>query len=402
MNDSIKRLLLTGGLIVSLAMGIRHGFGFFMPPMTQAFGWSREAFAFALGLQNLVWGLAQPFAGALADRHGSGKVLLGGALLYVAGLALMTVSGTPLLFSLSAGVLLGLALSCVTYSVIFGVVARSVPPAYRSRAMGIVAAAGSFGQFAMIPVEQGLIDGLGWLPALLILAGCAALMLPLSGWLAREDRPAQSAASAHLLRSMADTFAAAWAERGFRLLMAGYFVCGFQVVFIGVHLPAYLRDHGLGGGVASLALALIGLFNIFGTMAFGELGSRWSKPGLLSFIYLARSVVIAVFLLLPLSGVSVAVFAAAMGFLWLSTVPLTNGVIAGMFGVRHLGMLSGAVFFSHQVGSFLGVWLGGALYDLLGNYDLVWMLAIALGLLAAAANLPVRETPSASFAKEDA
>ena len=281
--------------------------------MTQAFGWSREAFALALGLQNLVWGLAQPFAGALADRHGSGKVLLGGALLYVAGLGLMTVSGTPLLFSLSAGLLLGLALSCVTYSVIFGVVARNVPPAYRSRAMGIVAAAGSFGQFAMIPVEQGLIDGLGW-PALLILAGCAALMLPLSRWLAREDRQAPPAAATHLLRGMAATFATAWSERGFRLLMAGYFVCGFQVVFIGVHLPAYLRDHGLGGHTASLALALIGLFNIFGTMAFGELGGRWSKPGLLSFIYLARSVVIAIFLLLPLSGASVTVFAAAMGF----------------------------------------------------------------------------------------
>lgn len=406
MDRSIQRLLLAGGLIVSLAMGIRHGFGFFMPPMTSAFGWTRESFAFALGMQNLIWGLAQPFAGALADRHGPGKVLLGGGLLYALGLLLMTVSATPVLFSLSAGVLLGLALSGTSYSVIFGVLGRTVPAAYRSRAMGLTAAAGSFGQFAMVPIERSLIDGMGWLPSLLVLAGCALLMLPLGRSLTRQaDAMPQTGAPqvhAHLLQGMLHTFARAWTETGFRLLMAGYFVCGFQVVFIGVHLPAYLRDHGMGGNIASLALALIGLFNIFGTFIFGEAGSRYAKPPLLAGIYLARSIAIGLFLLLPLSVPSVLVFASVMGFLWLSTVPLTNGVIASQFGVQHLGMLSGAVFFSHQLGSFLGVWLGGKLYDLNGNYNIVWGIAIALGVLAALANLPIREQASAAFADKAA
>ncbi|WP_293762516.1 MFS transporter [uncultured Aquitalea sp.] len=406
MDRSLHRLLLAGGLIVSLAMGIRHGFGFFMPPMTSAFGWTRESFAFALGMQNLLWGLAQPFAGALADRHGPGKVLLGGGVLYALGLLLMTVSSTPGLFSLSAGVLLGLALSGTTYSVIFGVLGRSVPTAYRSRAMGLTAAAGSFGQFAMVPIERSLIDGMGWLPALVVLAACALLMLPLSRILSTEAKrfATEPVAHAHpnILQGMLHTFSRAWTEPGFRLLMAGYFVCGFQVVFIGVHLPAYLRDHGLGGNVASMALALIGLFNIFGTFLFGEAGSRYSKPYLLAGIYLARSIAIGAFLYFPLSTGSVLIFAAVIGFLWLSTVPLTNGVIASQFGVQHLGMLSGAVFFSHQVGSFLGVWLGGKLYDLNGNYNVVWGIAIVLGILAALANLPVRETASRAFAAENA
>lgn len=403
MDISLRRLLLACGLIVSLSMGIRHGFGFFLPPLTQAFGWSREAFAFALGMQNLVWGASQPFAGALADRYGPGRVLAAGAGLYALGLALMTVSANPAAFTLSAGVLLGLALSGTTYSVVFGVIGRAVPTAYRSRAMGLTAAAGSFGQFAMVPLEQSLIDGLGWLPALLILAACALAMLPLAREPARVDvRPARPATERSLLGAMTHTFAAAWQEKGFRLLMAGYFVCGFQVVFIGVHLPAYLRDHGLGGETASLALALIGLFNIAGTFLAGELGARLPKNYLLSGIYLARSIVIVLFLLAPLTPLSVALFAAAIGFLWLSTVPLTNGIIATQFGVQHLGLLSGAVFFSHQVGSFLGVWLGGLLYDLTGKYDIVWGLAIALGLMAFVANLPVREVPSRAFASEPA
>ncbi|MCW3478827.1 MFS transporter [Neisseriaceae bacterium JH1-16] len=392
MDSTLKHLLLAGGLIVSLSMGIRHGFGFFMPPMTGAFGWNREAFALALGLQNLLWGAAQPFAGALSDRFGPGRVLGVGALLYAAGLALMTVSATPGLFALSAGVLIGLALSGTTYSVIFGVIGRVAPPAYRSRAMGLTAAAGSFGQFAMVPLERGLIDGLGWLPALLILAVCALLIVPAARPLAKLDAARTHAHHQNWLGEMRRAFSEAWRQRDFRLLMAGYFVCGFQVVFIGVHLPAYLRDHGFSGGTASLALALIGLFNIFGTYTAGELGNRFAKPRLLSGIYITRSVVIALFLLLPLSSLSVGLFAAAIGFLWLSTVPLTNGVLINQFGPTHLGLLSGAVFFSHQIGSFLGVWLGGLIYDRTGNYDLVWALTILLGVLAALVNLPIRET----------
>lgn len=394
MDRPIVRLLLACGVIVSLSMGIRHGFGFFLPPLTQEFGWGREAFAFAIGLQNLVWGLAQPFAGALADRHGPGRVLTAGALLYALGLSLMTLSATPGLFAGSAGLVLGLALSCTTYSVVFGVVGRIVPAAYRSRAMGLTAAAGSFGQFAMVPATLGLIDGLGWLPALLILAAMSLLILPFVRIPAAMDAKRPLRASGSILSGMVRVFTLAWQEKGFRLLMVGYFVCGFQVVFIGVHLPAYLKDHGLSGATASLALALIGLFNIFGTFTAGELGSRRSKPHLLAGIYFTRAIVIGLFLLFPLSTLSVSLFAAAIGFLWLSTVPLTNGVIATQFGVQHLGMLSGAVFLSHQVGSFLGVWLGGLVYDMSGSYLPVWLIAMALGVVAGLASLPIREQPS--------
>lgn len=392
-NRPLLFLLIFASTVVALSMGIRHGFGFFLPPMTQSFGWSRETFALALGLQNLIWGIAQPFSGALADRHGPGRVLLVGGGLYAAGLALMTISSSGLLLAGSAGLLLGLALSCTTYSVVFSVIVRAVSPEYRSRAMGLTAAAGSFGQFIMVPIERGLIDGLGWMPALFVLAGMAALLLPLAAPLEKAYRQAPELPMHRggMLRGMADAMAMAWEQRSFRLLMAGYFVCGFQVVFIGVHLPAYLRDHGLSGEVASLALALIGLFNIAGTYTAGYLGSIRPKPMLLAGIYFLRSIIIAAFVLLPLSPLSVALFAAAMGFLWLSTVPLTNGVLVSLFGVNHLGMLSGAVFFSHQVGSFMGVWLGGLLYDRTGSYDVVWWLAVLLGLLATAANLPVRE-----------
>ncbi len=385
-------LLLAAGGVVSLSMGVRHGFGFFLPPMTQEFGLTRETFALALGLQNLVWGASQPFVGAFADRHGPGRILLGGTLLYVAGLALMTVSANGWLLSASAGLMLGLALSCTTYSVVFSVIVRAVPENQRSGAMGLTAAAGSFGQFIMVPIEGSLIDGMGWVPALLVLAAVVALMVPLAAPLQRAfDRRAPAPAGG-AGQGMARALADAWRQRSFRLLMAGYFVCGFQVVFIGMHLPAYLRDHGMDGSVASTALALIGLCNIAGTYIFGKLGGRYSKPYLLAGIYFARCLVIVLFLLAPLSATSATLFAAAMGFLWLSTVPLTNGVIVSLFGIKHLGMLSGAVFFSHQVGSFLGVWLGGMIYDHTGNYDMVWGMSIVLGGAAALANLPVKET----------
>lgn len=391
----LSYLLLAASGIVSLSMGIRHGFGFFLPPMTEAFGLSRESFAFAIGLQNLIWGVSQPFAGAFADRYGPGRVLMGGGLLYAAGLALMTISASGALLSGSAGLLIGMALACTTYSVVYSVIVRAVPDHYRSTAMGLTAAAGSFGQFVMIPVERALIDSAGWSQTLLVLGLLALFLLPLARPLENTYRqlpPLPGGHGSSLLKGMRDAFAEAWQQRSFRLLTAGYFVCGFQVVFIGVHLPAYLRDHGMAGGVASMALALIGLFNIFGTYTAGKLGGRYAKPYLLAGIYALRSLVIIGFLLAPLSTTSVAIFAAAIGFLWLSTVPLTNGVLVGLFGVRHLGLLSGAVFFSHQIGSFLGVWLGGLIYDKTGNYDAVWAMAIVLGIMAALANLPVRET----------
>jgi MFS family permease len=384
---SLTTVLVCGGIIVSLSMGIRHAFGFWQMPMIQAHGWSREAFSFAIALQNLVWGLSQPFVGMLADRIGAARVLLAGAVLYAVGLLLMAASSDTLAIALSAGIVVGVALSCTTYSVIYGVLGRSASADQRSQAMGITAAAGSFGQFAMVPGAQALIDGTGWWAALLVLAVVALMMAPLSLGLrepADEQRHAASQSAGEAARE-------ALRDPSFLWLIAGYFVCGFQVVFIAAHMPAYLKDLGLDARVAVWALALIGLFNIAGTYLSGLAGARLPKKWLLSGIYFSRTVVITAFVVLPVTPMSVYVFSAVMGFLWLSTVPLTSGVIATIFGVRYLGMLSGVAFFSHQLGSFFGVWLGGWLYDRLGNYNLVWWISIALGVLAGIANLPIRE-----------
>jgi MFS family permease len=396
MTDKSRQLttiLACGSVIVMLAMGIRHGLGLFLLPMSTEFGWNRGAFSFALAIQNLLWGLSQPFAGMIADRYGAVRALVVGAGLYAAGLALMTASSNALMFSLSAGVLIGLALSGCTYSVIYGVVGRSFPEHKRSQAMGMIAAAGSLGMFFMVPVEQRLIESVGWSQALLLLAVSVCLIAPLAFGL-REDRPPAALQQQTIAQALREAFA----YRSFWLLTAGYFVCGFQVVFIGVHLPSYLRDQQLSAGVAVTALALIGLFNVFGTFAAGWLGARYTKKYLLSGIYTLRSIVIVIFLALPITAFSVYVFAAAIGFLWLSTVPLTNGVVAHIFGVRYLSMLSGFVFFSHQIGSFFGVWLGGYLYDKSGSYNVVWMIAIALGIFAALINWPIEEKPIARLA----
>lgn len=386
---SLTTVLICGGLLVTLSMGIRHGFGLFNLPITQTHGWSRETFAFALALQNLMWGATQPFAGALADKFGALRVMLVGVALYVAGLVVMALASSGTLFATGAGVLIGIAQSGTTYSVVYGVIGRVASPDKRVWAMGIAAAAGSFGQFLMIPVEQGLISGLGWQNALYVLALMACVMLPLA-WSLREPKQSGPIAGHH--QTIGQAIREAFGNRNFQLLTLGYFVCGFQVVFIGVHLAPYLKDRGFADPkVATVALALIGLFNVFGTYTAGALGQRMPKRYLLSFIYLSRSVVIAAYLLLPLSAASTWVFAAVMGALWLSTVPLTNGIIAQVFGVQYLSMLSGVVFFSHQIGSFLGAWLGGYLYDRTGAYDIVWGIAIALGVVAALVNLPIRE-----------
>jgi MFS family permease len=379
-------VLACGGLLISLGMGIRHGFGLFLQPMTMDLGWGRESFAFALAIQNLLWGITQPITGAIADRYGAGRVLVAGALLYIAGLVLMALSKTPLAFGLSAGVLIGLGLSGVTFSIVFGVVGRAFPPEKRAMALGIVAAAGSFGQFAMLPVEQTLITHVGWFQALLVIAAIAVLIIPLSAGLVEQRHAAGTAR-----QSPAEALREALGNRSFLLLTTGFFVCGFQVVFIGVHLPAFLMDRGLPAEVGMMALALIGFFNIVGTYVAGLLGSRLPKKHLLSALYLGRSAVIVVFLVLPITPLSVYLFAAAIGFLWLATVPLTNGIVAQIFGVQYLSMLGGFVFFSHQIGSFLGVWMGGFMYDRTGSYNLVWLIAIALGIVAALVNFPIEE-----------
>ncbi len=386
---SVQQVLLCGAMIVTLSMGIRHGFGFWLQPIITERGWTRETFSFAMAVQNLAWGVAGPVAGMLADRFGAWRVLIVGGLMYALGLLLMALSSHPLAFTLSAGVVIGLAQSGSTYAVIYGVLGRTVSPEKRSWAFGVAAAAGSFGQFVMIPAETWLISHLGWQGALFLLAGAALLIVPLA-WGVRE-RQGTGAAAGH--QSIGQALKEAFGYRSFQLLMLGYFVCGFQVVFIGVHLPSYLKDHGLGIGVSTGALMLIGLFNIFGTYVAGMLGQRFPKRYLLSAIYGLRAVAIVTFISVPLTPASVYVFAAVIGFLWLSTVPPTNAVVAQIFGAQHLSMLGGFVFFSHQIGSFLGVWLGGRLYDATGSYDVVWWLAVALGVVAMLANLPVRETP---------
>jgi predicted MFS family arabinose efflux permease len=389
---SMTQVLVCGAAIVTLAMGIRHGFGLWLQPITMDRGWSRETFAFAIAVQNLAWGLAGPLAGAWADRYGAFRVILVGAILYALGLVGMAMATSGLMFNATTGVLIGMAQAGTTYAVIYGVIGRNVDPSKRSWAMGVTAAAGSFGQFLMVPVENWLIGSFGWQTALFILACMALAIMPLALGL-RE--PAQSPAASGPKQSIGEALREAFRYRSFQLLMAGYFVCGFQVVFIGVHLPSYLKDQGLSPDVATAALALIGLFNVIGTYAAGSLGQRMPKRYILSTIYLGRAVAIVAFLLAPLTPWSVYLFASVMGLLWLSTVPPTNAVIAQIFGVRYLGMLGGFVFLSHQVGSFLGVWLGGKLYDATGSYDVVWWIAVALGVFAAIVNLPVRETPIA-------
>ncbi len=386
----MTQVLVFGAAIVTLSMGIRHGFGLWLQPVTMERGWTRETFAFAMAVQNLAWGLAGPFAGALADKMGAFRVLLVGGTLYALGLVTMAAATTGLAFTGSAGVLLGLAQSGTTYAIVYGVIARQVDPARRSWAMGITAAAGSFGQFLMLPLESWLIGHAGWQNALFILGLAALAILPLAFGLREPARATNAAAHS---QSIGSALREAFGYRSFQLLMAGYFVCGFHLVFIGVHLPSYLRDKGLGPEVATVGLMLIGLFNVFGTYLAGALGQRLPKRHILAGIYLLRAVAILVFVLAPLTPLSVYLFAAAMGMLWLSTVPATNAVVAQIFGVQYMSMLGGVVFLSHQVGSFLGAWLGGKLYDSTGGYEVVWWISVALGIFAALINLPVREGP---------
>ena len=395
---SMSQVLVCGAFIVTMSMGIRHGFGLWLQPVTMERGWSRETFAFALAVQNLAWGVAGPFAGMLADRFGAFRVLVVGSLLYALGLVTMALATTGLAFTGSAGLLLGMAQSGTTYAIVYGVIARQVAPEKRSWAMGVAAAAGSFGQFLMVPVETWLIGHSGWDNALFILGLLSLSIIPLAIGLREPKVAAQGAAQ----QSVGQAVREAFAYPSFRLLMAGYFVCGFQVVFIGVHLPSYLKDHGLSPVVATTALALVGLFNVFGTYSAGLLGQRLAKRHILAAIYLLRAVVITVFVTAPLTPWSVYLFAAAMGLLWLSTVPPTNAIVAQIFGVRYMSMLGGFVFLSHQVGSFLGAWLGGRLYDLTGSYDIVWWISVALGVAAALVNLPVRETAIARTAAQPA
>lgn len=384
-------MLAAGAALLAISLGIRHAFGLFLAPMTRDNGWTREVFALAMAFQNLVWGAAQPFAGRLADRLGAGKTILAGSVVYVAGLALMAQAHTASAL-MGAGLLVGLGLSGTTMAVVFGAVARSTPPARRSLAMGIAMAVGSLGQFAMLPGTLTAIEAVGWTAALLGLAALGALMAPLSA--ALLERPAATAPGERAT-TLREALAEALSHRGFWLLSFGFFVCGFHVVFIATHLPAYLVDRGLSSRTGALVLALVGLFNIGGSYVAGLLGDRLSKPGVLVGIYALRAVVIAAFVTVPLTETTAYAFGAAMGLLWLSTVPLTNGTVASLFGVTNLSMLGGVVFFFHQVGAFLGGWLGGRIYVTTGSYDAVWWISVGLAVAAALLNLPIREVPVA-------
>jgi len=381
-------VLACGGVILTLSLGVRHNFGLYLQPITMELGMGRETFAVAIALQNLIYGLAQPFTGMIADKYGTARVLIGGTLFYGIGLLLMSVASTGWEFNLSAGLLIGIGLACSGFSIIYGVIGRAFRPEKRTAALGVAGAAGSFGQFIMLPYGQWLINAVGWHTALVILAATVMLIVPLSSALV-EDKRAQS----HRFhrQTIREALREAFGHRGYVLLCLGYTVCGFQLMFISVHFPAYLLDQKMSPETGMMALALIGLFNVFGSYVWGWLGGRYTRKYLLSLLYFTRAALVAVFIALPLSPLSIYLFAATIGFLWLGTVPLTSGLIAHVFGVKYLATLSGIAFLFHQIGSSVGIWLAGYLFDATGSYSLMWLFIIVMGVLAALVNLPIDE-----------
>lgn len=382
-------LVLAGGVVMGLALGVRHVQGLFLLPVTMDRGWSRETFAIALAVQNLTWGIVQPFTGMIADRYGSAKVIAGGLVFYALGLAGMAHATTPEAFMWTAGVCIGIALSGTAFAAIYGALSRLVPPERRSWALGVAGAVGGLGQFTMVPAAQWLIGGWGWVAALLVFAVVLMLLLPLAYPLREPANRVRDAAAPDANLSLTDAIREAFTRPGFWLLNLGFLACGFQLAFIGTHLPAYLMDKGLRASDAVAALAIIALTNVMGTYVCGILGAHHRRKYLLAGIYLVRTAAIALFVLVPLSTWSVYAFAAVMGFVWLGTVPLTNGLISQVFGVRYITTLFGFVFFGHQVGSFLGVWLGGVVFEATRSYDLIWLGAMALGVLSAALHWPI-------------
>jgi MFS family permease len=388
-------VLVCGTIVLLLSFGIRTSFGLFLRPVIGEFGWGREVFAFAIALQILLWGVAQPFAGAIADKYGAGRVVAACGVLYALGIALMARAESPFGFTLGAGLLVGIGLSGTSFPIILAVIARSVAAHRRSLFLGLGAAGGSSGQLLMVPLGQAFIDGYGWIMALGLLAAVSLAMVPLAAALAGRS---QLGARAEAAQSLGNAVREAGGHGGYWFLTAGFFVCGFHVFFIATHLPAFIVDKGLAAALGATALAVIGIGNIFGSYLSGVLGGRFSKKYLLSSLYLLRSVVLAVFVLAPVSDVSIIVFSAAMGVLWLGTVPLTSGLVAQIFGVRYMAMLFGFVFFSHQIGGFLGVWLGGVVFDATGSYDVIWWISVALGIAAALLHWPIDERPVARLA----
>ena len=385
---SLWIIILCGGAIAGVSLGIRQTFGLYLAPISQDLALGREVFALSIGLTNLLWGFGAPFAGAVADKYGPGRVLVTGSLLYILGLYLIaTAGGAPdLIF---AGILIGLGISGTGFTVVLGAVGRAAPADRRGTALGLASMGGSIGQFIALPYAHVLISDFGWSASLIVLTATAAVMAPLAWGL--KGRPPSTGAADQ--QTLGEAFREAIRHRGFALLTAGFFVCGFHVAFVATHLPAYLADKAFAPWVGATALTLVGLANIFGTFGAGRLGEMVEKRLALSVYYLLRSVVILLFILAPLSETSVLVFAFTLGLLWLGTIPLTSGLIATLFGPRYLSMLFGIVFLSHQLGGFLGAWLGGVLYDELASYDIMWWLSIALGVAAAILHWPIVERP---------
>lgn len=390
---SFNTVLICGALILTLLMGLRQSMGLFLAPMTMELHVGREVYAFGLAVSNLLWGFAGPFAGMLADKYGTGRMVLVGGALYVAGFFALAGAQDGNLIMLG-NVLQGFAMAGAGFSIILGAVGRAAPPEKRSWALGIVSAGGSFGQFAFVPYASYFLSAYDWRMALFVLAFTALAILPLARGVAGFAAPPALRGA----QTAGEALKEAMGHSGFWLLTIGFFVCGFQVVFVAVHLPAYVADKGLESWSAAWALALVGLFNIVGTYTAGVMGNKGRKKKLLSGIYLARSAVFVLFLVTPVSEITVLIFGAALGLFWLSTVPLTSGLVAQIFGTTWMSMLYGIVFLSHQVGSFLGAWLGGKFFDMYGNYDIVWGICVALGFVAAALHWPIKDAPMARLA----
>ncbi|WP_350332921.1 MFS transporter [Coralliovum pocilloporae] len=382
-------IIVCGCLIGMIGFGARSTMGFFLVPMTETYGWSREAFSTAIAVQNLIWGMAQPFVGMLADRYGTARVLSGGAVLYGLGMVAMAYTTNPLMLQFTAGGLLGFGIAGSAFFLVLAAFARLLPEHLRSLAFGLGTAAGSFGQFLYAPLGQAFIGAYGW-QTTLILMGASAFLIPVLT-LVLKGKPQAATGPGHVDQTVRQALAEAFGHGSYWWLIAGFFVCGFHVAFITVHLPPYINDLGLPPHIGGWAIGLIGLFNVIGAIGSGALSGAYSKRWVLSSIYFGRVIVITVFVLTPPSVASVLIFSGAMGILWLSTIPPTQGLVAVMFGTRYMAMLFGFVFFSHQVGSFLGIWLGGLLRDITGSYDIFWWISVALGVFSGLAHMPIRE-----------
>lgn len=395
---TLTAMIVAGCLVAIVNFGIRSTFGFFTVPISEAHEWPREIYSFAMAVHNLIWGLATPIAGMLADRYGSARVLMSGAVIYCAGVMMMAFTATPFWFNVGGGLLVGVGVAFSSFSIVMAALGRIVPPERRSWAFGIATASGSMGQFIFAPLGATLISAYGWQNALIVLACLALLIIIFAAPLMIQNTTPAKRTTAEADLTMKAAIGLAFAHRSYLLLVSGFFVCGFQLAFVTVHMPPYLAEHGISKEFAGFAMGLIGLFNVIGSYASGIIGGRGEKHVPLAFIYLLRSVIIAGFVIFPVSDATTLIFTISMGLLWLSTVPLTMGLVTVMFGTRYMATLYGFVFVSHQVGSFLGVWLGGRLYDQFGSYDIVWWLSVALGVFAFIVHLPIKETRQPRFA----